>query len=122
MASQCRSRRGQSSREVRPRDKTETRLRVGASTCSRSASLRGLSLTALADWGLPQNRLTLDLSGRLAVLEDGALPGDVEVTALVQLEDDEALGEALAALTLGIGWQTFWLAVNRIEWSQRWMK
>lgn len=42
-----------------------------------------LSLTALANWSLRQNRLTLDLSSRSAVLEDGALPGDVEETALV---------------------------------------
>lgn len=83
-----------------------------------------MPLTALTNWGFGriENRLTLDLSGRLAVLEDGSLPGDVEETAVVESEDGDVLGGAHTALTLGIGWQTFWLAVNRIEWSQRWMK
>lgn len=85
------------------KEKRKKQAACRTSTCSCFASLCGLPLTALANRVLRQNRLTLDLSGRLAVLEDGALPGDVEVTALVVLEDDGVLGGGHAALTLGIG-------------------
>lgn len=56
-------------------------------------SLCGFPLTAPESWVIRKNRLTLDLRGGLAVLEDGSLPGDVEETALVGLEGGVVLGE-----------------------------
>lgn len=62
------------------------------------------------NWVFWKNRLTLDLAGGLAVLEDGSLPGDVEETAMVESEDGDVLGELTQYLHSGSGGRHFgWL-------------